>query len=169
MTLLEISAVMVIGALLAASVIPAMSRADNARRGAGVAEADRLLTYARERAIASGNPVGVRINKEQSSITLLTVVPGQPPASLSTPLGEPTPVMLLGARFGVSVTRFDIPLGAVSADASVLWFDFAGVPHLRSTDGSVSGPMIADAQITFDNGVTIVVFAGSGMVEVGRP
>lgn len=169
MTLLEISAVMVIGALLAASVIPAMSRTDNARRGTGVAEAARVMTYARERAIASGRPVGVRINPDQSSLELLTVIPGQAPAPLASPLGEATPVLLLDVRFGVKISKVDIPAGVLSADALVLWFDFAGVPHARTTGGALAGPTVADTHIIFDHGARIVVSAISGLVEAGPP
>jgi hypothetical protein len=171
MTLLEISAVMVIGALLAASVIPAMSRADDARRGVGVAEVHRLLTYARERAIASGMPVGVRIDPGTGTLELLTIVPGSAPAALATPLGEPTPAVLLEERFRITIGRVDIPLGSGpgAGDPPVLWFDHAGVPHARDAGGGLIAATVDDSEIGFDHGPRILVSAVSGLVEVITP
>jgi hypothetical protein len=172
MTLLEISAVMVIGALLAASVIPAMSRADDARRGAGVVEAERLLTYARERAIASGMPVGAGIDAGAGTIELWTITPGQAPTVLATPLGEPTPAALLTARFGVAIERVEIPLGAgpgAGGASSVLWFDHAGVPHARDENGTFVGTTVGDTEIRFGHGPRILAKAVSGLVETVDP
>lgn len=171
MTLLEISAVMVIGALLAASVIPAMARTDDARRGAGVAEAERLLTYARERAIGSGMPVGASVDPGLGTVDLLTIAAGTGPTVLPTPMGESTPAALLTARFGVSIERFEMPLGGGGGggDNSVLWFDHAGVPHARNAAGAFVAATVGDAEIVFAHGPRVVVRAVSGLVEVDAP
>lgn len=171
MTLLEISAVMVIGALLAASVIPAMARTDDARRGAGVAETERLIMYARERAIGSGMPVGASVDPDAGAIELLTITAGASPTVLPTPLGEPTPEALLTARFGVSIERFEMPLGGGGGggDNSVLWFDHAGVPHARNAEGAFVAAIEGDAEIVFAHGPRVLVRALSGLVEVDAP
>lgn len=172
MTLLEVTAVMVIGAILAASVIPAMTRTDAARRNAGVSETARLFTYARERAVASGMPVGVRVDPAAASIGLWSIQRGSAPAPLPSPLGEAGLPTLLGERFGVTVESAEFPVSVsagLAADEQVLWFDHAGAPHARGIDGILVGPVSGDSEVRFGHGARVVVSSVSGLVEVVNP
>jgi Tfp pilus assembly protein FimT len=172
MTLLEVTAVMVIGAILAASVIPAMARTDAARKNAGVSEVARLFTYARERAIASGMPVGVRVDQDAGSIGLWLIRRGSAPAPLPSPLGEAGVPTLLGSRFGVTIEGAEFPVtvsAAPAADEQVLWFDYAGVPHARGIDGILVGPLSGDSEVRFGHGARVVVSSVSGLVEAINP
>ncbi len=171
MTLLEISAVMVIAALLAATVIPAMGRADEARRGAGVAEIERVVTYARERAFAGGRPVGVAFDADAQTVALLGLDRAGRPEPLVSALGEPTPDLPTLERFGVLMTSVRIP-GAPEVGGpagSTVWFDHAGTPHRRDTRGDLLGAVTADCRVDFEHGAAVVVRGVSGLVEVLPP
>lgn len=168
-SVVEITAVILIAGLLALAVIPAMNRFDDASRGAGVAEAVRLLTFARERAIASGNPVGVRFDAARHTAQLLTIGDDGRPEPLADALGSPSSALSFRALYRNEVTRVTVPTelvhGAVTLDTETIWFDHRGTPHARSSSGSHAGGLASSASVRFLSDAQITVHARSGLVE----
>lgn len=168
-TVVEITAVILIAGLLALAVIPAMDRFDDASRGAGIAEAARLLTFARERAIASGIPVGVRFDAAAHTAQLLTIGDDGRPEPLTDALGSPSTVLSFRDTYRNEVTRITVPTelvhGAVAIDTVTIWFDHRGTPHARSTSGSHAGGLTSSASIRFLGDAQVTVHARSGLVE----
>lgn len=167
-TVMEITAVITIAALLALAVMPAMSRFDDASRAAGATEAARLLTFARERAVASGYPVGVRFDTAAHTAELLSIGVDAAPHALTDPLGVPSGAVRLREAFRTEIARVAIPLetaGATGTDPATVWFDHRGRPHARTVSGTHAGVLSADATVRFADNAEIIVHARSGLVE----
>lgn len=168
-TLLEMMVVVVIASVIAVSVIPALSRMDDARRGAAVSEVSRLLEFARARAMASGRPTGVRFSRTGSIVTLHVVETDGSVSEMISPLGTESEPMDLSGKFGAVLERVSVPAPVVSgtvADTSTVWFDHTGEPQSRSTSGVLVGDLTSDASIVLEDAGSIVVRARSGLVEV---
>lgn len=167
-TLPELVAAVLIAGILAAGVLPAMARFDDARRSAATHEVRRLIVHARERAIATGRPVGAAFDDDAESVRLLTLDDLGQPAALTTPLGDESAPLLLTPRFGAALDRVLIPrpgLAPPGPAATTLWFDHRGVPHHRSATGAHEGALEAPALIVLDHGDRLSVAAISGLVE----
>lgn len=167
-TLVEVSAVLVIAAIATATVMPAMARTERARRSAGVAETARLAAYARDRAAASGTPTGLRADANAETLELLVLDDDGLPARLNTPLGQPTPIVDLASVFGLGIDRVQTPVGGLGTplpDPPVIWFDHAGLPHARGTNGAFIAAIEPEATIAFESGGSVTVAAYSGLVE----
>lgn len=167
-TVMEITAVITIASLLALAAIPAMSRFDQASRAAGAAEAARMLAYARERASASGFPVGVRFEAGTHTAALLTIGADDRPEPLVDPFGVPSRAVALREVYRTQIARVSIPADGASAgatDTTTLWFDHRGTPHARTTSGVHAGDLTSDATVEFIDASAVIVRARSGLVE----
>lgn len=168
-TLLEMMVVVVIASIIAVGVIPALDRMDDARRGAAVSETDRLLEFARARAMASGRPTGVRFSRTGSIVTLHVVETDGSVSAMVGPLGTVLDPVDLTGQFGAVLERVSVPppsLSGAAADTSTVWFDHTGEPQSRSAAGALVGDLAADASIVIEDAGTVWVRARSGLVEV---
>lgn len=167
-TLPELVAAVLIAGVLAAGVLPTMARLDDARQSAATHEVRRLIVHARERAIATGRPVGADFDAAAESVRLLTLDEHGQPTPLTTPLGAESAPLLLTPRFGAALDRVLIPrpgLAPPGPAITTLWFDHRGVPHLRDPAGAHRGALDAPARIVLDHGDQLGVAAISGLVE----
>lgn len=165
-TIVELVAVIVIASILAASVTPAVSRLATMRESAGAWEIRRLLAFARERAVASGVPVGVRFSETDQTIELVTISTGGSVVALTDVLGRPEPLLPFEARFS-SVFTADSVIAPTPADEdqATLWFDHTGTPHARTGQGVHAGSLDQDVQFTVGDAGPITAVGISGLVE----
>ncbi|MEL7474242.1 MAG: GspH/FimT family protein [Planctomycetota bacterium] len=159
-TLIELIAVMVVVAILAAVVTPSFTSASEAKRGVGARLLAVDLNYARQRALASGVTAWVTIDLGNDQWTLLEDDPATPGLTDALTLEKVTGV-------GPWIVDLDamgldgVDLTAANFDGGVsVGFDWLGKP--RTTAG---GALAADGVVTFAGGHTVVVRADGGVVE----
>ena len=171
-TLIEILVVITIVGILSITVLPSFGRTDQARRAAGVAEVQRLFAYARDRAIASGQPVGVRLRLDDQQVELVTVDAAGVVSSLFTPLGQATEPVRVRDRFGLSVQDVEVPVASgagADPDSPTIWFDHRGRPHVRGPSGGDVVDVSDEARVGFTDQSRVIVTPRTGMVRIERP
>ncbi len=163
-TLVELMMVVVIMGIIAVSVIPAMGNVRDMRAGAARDDVARMLEITKGNALASGEPVGLRIDVERSELTMIHLSV----AGTITPMTDP----LTGQDRMVNITQTysDVSLsGIINGDGSsgsgMIWFDYESTPHTRNPSGDFTAINDEPAVITLSSGSTVIVHAHSGLVE----
>lgn len=165
-TIIELVAVVVIASILAAAVVPAVARLGSMREAAGAWEIRRQLTYARERAIASGTPVGVRFSLADQTIELRSLSPAGGVVTLNDALGRPEQTLAFAERFSSTFDAEPVTLQSPAGqDRATLWFGHNGQPHGRTVPGAQAGAISDDLRITVGRDRVVTVRAISGLVE----
>lgn len=165
-TLVEMVAVVVIASILAAAVIPSVTRLGVMRESAGAWEVRRQLTYARERAIASGTPAGVRFVQADQTIELRSLSPAGGVTTLNDALGRPEPMLPFAERFSADFRADAVsPVAPAGEDRSTLWFGHNGTPHARTNLGEHAGDLGDDFRVMVGGDAVVIVRAISGLVE----
>lgn len=162
-TLIEVIVVMVIVAIMAAVAVPAFSNARSSKAAVAARMIQRDLTYARERAIATGTRTWVVFSAGTNSYSVLsenTASPGRAGASVMTdPNGSgKTFVQYLntGELTGVTMT------GATFDAGSEIGFDWVGKPY-----NSTSAALSAAGTVTLSvGGYTVTVQPSTGLAKV---
>jgi prepilin-type N-terminal cleavage/methylation domain-containing protein len=159
-TLIElIVAIMIIGILTGIAVPVTRSLADT-RAGAALRQIERDLTYARERAVATGVLHRVVFDTSAHSYSVVTVTGTDPAGTTTTsvPLpgsGRPFVQALNTGDFqGVTLTT-----ASFNGQSSVT-FDWRGVPWAGGTSN-----WSADGQVTVVGGRTITLRRISGLIS----
>jgi prepilin-type N-terminal cleavage/methylation domain-containing protein len=165
-TIIELVAVIVVASILAATVMPAVSRLGTMRESAGAWEIRRQLAYARERAVASGVPVGVRFSQADQTIELRAVSPAGGVTALIDALGRPEAALPFADRFSSNFIADAVTVTLpANEDRTTIWFGHTGTPHARTALGVRAGDTSEDLRITVGDASTIVVASISGLVE----
>lgn len=163
-TILELVVVIVVMAILAGSVIPAISSMDEARGAAAAQEVQRRLQFCRQSALAVGEATGLRISVSTGRFEMLSKRPGGIAQAARDPLGQLAAPWFLPRAFpGVSI--WSITHSDGSTGDGTIWFSFEGEPQTRDADGASPASAAQDAAITLNNGLTITVRRLSGLVE----
>lgn len=168
-TLLEVSIVVVLSAIIAASFAPAIASLESAR-GASAAELlTQKLTLARYAAEASGTPVGLRVDPDLDTIDLVEFVAASGPRARSSVLGSVEDPVKLTERFGIEISSFVGPDG--SSGAGTVWFGFDGSPEVRDSDGALVSAATSDSEIELGSPVRwlVTVRRGSGLITREAP
>ena len=159
-TLIELLVVVVIGGILSAIAIPAMSSLASTRAGSATRMVVRDVSYARERAIASGVQTWVVFATAQNRYSVLSEDPANPGRAGATALADPaktgsTYVQAFGSNeyTGVSI------LSAAFDGAAEVGFDFLGRP--LNTTGAALG---AQGAVTLTGGRSVFVEIRTGLV-----
>lgn len=161
-TLVELMFVVMLMGILAVSVIPAMGNVTQMRAGAARDDLSRTLEFARSQAMSIGQPVGVRIDPEESTLELVGIDSVGEIIVLNDPLTtKPRIVSISDSYSGAEITGLD----GVEDDNAVIWFDFDGTPHTRSGDGSFIAFNDDPVEILINDDLLVVVHAYSGMVQ----
>ncbi|MBL8760319.1 MAG: type II secretion system protein [Phycisphaerae bacterium] len=164
-TFLELVVVIAIMAILAGSVIPAISGMDDARGAAAAQEVQRRLQHARQHALAIGEATGLRLTIETGAFELITKRPGGLPQTARDALGMPAATWHLPVAFpGVSLAGVTHTNG--NSGNGTIWFSFEGEPQTRDADGGTPVAATNDAVITLSNARAITVRRLSGLVEL---
>ena len=165
-TLVEVSVVVLITGIIAATVIPAWNSLTGTRQAAAAEEVERKLVGARSQALAEGRPVGLRVDPVSDTVqTQVITAPGAAPTVASMIDGQPdAPLYIPGVYAGAEITS--VTGGDGTTTAQVLWFGFDGSPQLRDPiTGNLIGPWTQDAVITMPGGQQVLVRKVSGLVQ----
>lgn len=167
-TLVELLVVAIVMALLAVSALPAFDRVAAARRAAAANQVERLLTVARAAAMATGQPIGVRIDPGAGEGGTLSLIRYDTQSGDVGPFigydGSPHAGSDIGIEFpGVRIVG--VTHGDGSSGAGVIWFGQGGTPHLRDEDGTYTGGFVVDAVIVVTGDEAVTVTRQSGMIE----
>lgn len=156
--------VVLIMGIIASTVVPAMENVREMRAGAARDDIARMLETAKGRALASGEPVGLRIDLNASQLSVVVIDQASDVVGITDPLtGRASDLILPLVYPGVTITG--LTNGDGSTGTGVIWFDFEANPHTRSNDGVFGEINDSPAIITLSSAETVVVHAYSGLVE----
>jgi len=160
-TLVELLVVLVLAALVAASVAPALRAIEASRERSARSRAAGMLVSAREYACASGSGAGVRYDGATRTLIPLRLSGGSA-APMVGPMGAEADGLDPETDFGVSIEAFDP--GADGAGLDAVWSDAGGVP-LAGDSGGPSTQLVRDARIELSGADAIVVRMVSGAIQ----
>ncbi len=163
-TLIELMMVVVIMSIVAVTVIPAVDNVRVMRAGAAHDDVARLLEVTKARAMASGSPVGLRVDLADSTLTLVEVDPSVGITNLADPLTGADRILRVRETYS-DVSIASLINGDGDSGTGIIWFDFESTPHTRNTDGDFASISDDHAIITLSSGATVIVHAHSGFVE----
>ncbi len=159
-TLIELIAVLVVTAILAATAAASLTRSAATRGAMAGQQLTRDLNFARERAVATGVRTWIVFDNAADSYTLRAENPGAPGYAGAATLTDPATgrdyivTLNTGEFAGVGISGVSIPGGSTT-----LGFDWLGRPLLPA------GTLIsADITVTLTGGVSVTVEGGTGLV-----
>jgi prepilin-type N-terminal cleavage/methylation domain-containing protein len=161
-TLIEVIVVILMVAILSAVAVPRLANIGSSRAGVAARSIARDLTYARERAIATGTRTWVVFSPSTHSYSVLSEDPANPgrigATTLTDPNGTGKPfVQYLNTGEYVGVTMSS----AVFGTGSEVGFDWVGKPYSNS-----STALSANGTITLSGGYSVTVEATTGLAKV---
>ncbi len=163
-TFIELIAVLVVLGIASAIAIPSLSTVTTTRAAAAQRQIVRDLTFARERAIASGTLHRVVFNAGTNSYALYTVAGTNPAGTTQTAITLPgsgapfTQSFASGEFAGASISSVSIGGG------SSVTFDWAGAAY--ASNGSV---LSTDATITLVGPRRVLIRGQSYLIEAVTP
>ncbi len=163
-TLIELIAVMVIVAIMAAAAVPSLEAMSGTRSAMAGKQLLRDLTFARQYATATGAPVWVVFDSGAETWSVLAEDPDNPGRAGATILVDPATGRSYIERLGVgSMTGVGIASVDFDADAEV-GFDWLGRP-LSSSEA----PLAAEGTVTLTGGHQVTVTVDTGHVAYVAP
>lgn len=161
-TLIEVIVVILIVAILSVVAAPRLSNLGSSRAGVAARSIARDLTYARERAIATGTRTWVVFSPSTHSYSVLSENPASPgrvgATTLTDPNGTGRPfVQYLNTGEFAGVTM----ASAVFGSGSEVGFDWVGKPYSSSTTA-----LSANGAVTLSSGYSVTVEASTGLAKV---
>jgi prepilin-type N-terminal cleavage/methylation domain-containing protein len=158
-SLIELIVVMVIAAIMAAVAVPTLSSLASTRSAAAARLMVRDLSYARERAIASGLQTWVVFNVGGSSYSLLQEPAGNPGRANAVAINDPARAGAYTQTFG-SGEFSGVSISSVAFDGNVVCgFDWLGKPL-----NSAQTALAANGVVTLTGGKTVIVQKGTGLI-----
>lgn len=165
-TLIELIAVIVITAILAGVAVPAMNSIANSR-GSGAARAIvQHLSFARERALNSGNRVWVVFDANAESYAVFAEPDGGTGYGDALSLADPTTgrqmglTLNVGEFVGVGIASASFR-GATPNATGVVGFDWLGSPLFQT-----GTPLGSDGSVVLTTGATIEVRVFTGDIRI---
>jgi MSHA pilin protein MshC len=161
-TLIEVIVVMLMIAILAVVATPRLTNLGSSRSGVAARMIARDLTYARERAIATGTRTWVVFSLGTHSYSVLCENPASPGRAGATVMTNPngngkTFVQYLNAGEYAGVTMTGVTLDA----GAEIGFDWVGKPY-----NSASTALAAAGTVTLSSGYTITIQPATGLAKV---
>jgi prepilin-type N-terminal cleavage/methylation domain-containing protein len=164
-TLVEIMIVVALMGIIAVSVIPSMNNVQRMREGAARDDVARMLDITRSRAMATGLPTGVRVDVNESTLTLVELTGGTTITQLIDPLTYNERVLRIADLYnGVEIDT--LTNGDGSSGSGYVWFGYDATPHTRLANGTFDADNDGPVRIELTSGQTIVVHPFSGVVEL---
>lgn len=161
-TLVELIAVIIITAILAGVALPAVWSIGDSRNAGAARAIAQHLSFARERALNTGNRSWAVFDVAGESYQLLAEPDGGTGLADAQPLPDPA----TGRQLGLTLNTGEfagVEIASASFDgAAVLGFDWLGSP-LDET----GNPLAADGAVVLASGLTIEVRALTGDIRVG--
>jgi prepilin-type N-terminal cleavage/methylation domain-containing protein len=166
-TLLEVTIVVAIVAILSISAVPAFDTLRETRRAGAVKEVERSLLLARAKALSTGRPYGVEVNLSTHALRQVWI---EKPGDAVTPAPaagtDGSQWFSLPEHFPDSQITGFTQGDASTGSSAVVWFDDNGAPVMREEDGARVGSYSSDALITLTGGRAVRVRRLSGAVGV---
>jgi prepilin-type N-terminal cleavage/methylation domain-containing protein len=163
-TLIELVAVMVIVAVLAAVAVPSLDRLGQTRAAMAARQLLRDVTFARQRAVATGTVTWVIFDPDSETWSVLAEDPAAPGRAGAGPLTDPATgrdhVQHLGVGSFVGVEL----ISAAFDDDVEVGFDWLGRPL-----NAAEAPLAADGTVTLSGGQEVRVTATTGHVRHVAP
>lgn len=160
-TLVEMIAVLVVVAVLAVSAVPAMRSLGTSRGRLAAAQLGRDVSYARERAVATGTRTWVDLSTSAGTWSVLSESPASPGRAGATTLTDPGTGAAMTQRVGAN-TFAGIAITSANFDGSPsIGFDWMGRPLNLS-----ASLLAADGSAVLTGGFTVTVRRGTGFVGV---
>lgn len=164
-SLLELSVVIVVMGMMSMAVVPALRVIDETRQIGAAEEVERRLTSARSKAMVMGRPVGVMLNPVAETIRTMTIASvGAAPTALAGVMGDIEPESSIAALYP-SAEITSVVSGDGTTGTQVIWFDFDGTPHGRTSAGARLPGWTRDATVILSGGYTITIRRESGGIE----
>ena len=163
-TLPELAAVIVVTAIVAGSAAPSLVNLGDSRAAMAGRQALRDLTFARQRAIATGTPTWVVFDATAETWTVMSESPSSPGRASATTMndmatGRPyIQTLNTGAFPGVQIVSVNI------ASAAEIGFDWLGRPL-----DSIENPLASQGAVTLTGGHIITIEPGTGHVRYQTP
>jgi prepilin-type N-terminal cleavage/methylation domain-containing protein len=160
-TLIELITVVVILAVISAVALASLSNTSSSRSAVAARQVLRDLSYARERAIATGIRTWVSFSTATSSYSVLTEIIGNPGRShavvLPDPSGQGSYIQTLNVNqfAGIALT------GAAFDSSAQIGFTWIGQP-LNGAETNLAAPGV----VTLTGGRTVTVQVGTGLATV---
>lgn len=159
-SLMEVVVVMVIAAIMAAVAVPAISSLSGSRASAAARLLVRDLSYARERAIATGLRTWMVFNVGTSSYSLLQEPAGSPGRSNAIAVIDMARQKAFAQSFNTG-EYVGVTISSAAFDGNVeCGFDWLGKP-LNSAQNSLA----ANGVVTLSGGKTVTVQVGTGVIS----
>jgi len=163
-TLIEMVAVIVVLAILAGAAVPTLSALNASRSAMAGKQLLRDLTFARQRAVATGTRCWVVVDANADTWSILSEDPASPGRAGATVItdmatGRPYTIVLNTSEFqgvGVASCNFD--------GASEVGFDWLGKPL-----NSASASLAADGSVVLTGGEQVQVRTHTGYVKYVAP
>jgi Tfp pilus assembly protein FimT len=163
-TLVEIIVVLVATGLMAVVASAALNGLGGGRAAAASRLIQRDLTFARQRAIATGSRCWVSFDAANDSYQLLVENPASPGRAAAVAIDDPGTGRAFIEQLNDGAFA-DVNLIAVSFDGGAhVGFDWLGQPL-----NSAESPLAGDGVIALSHGYQVVVDAGSGRVTITGP
>lgn len=157
-SLVELITVMVLVSVLAAVAVPTLSSLGSTRAGFAAKLVLKDLTWARERAVATGTRQYVVFNPAADSYTLLAEDRASPGRANAITLSDPSSGQPFIRTFGAGETAGVDIVSAAFDGGSEVGFDWNGRPL-----NSAQADLAAQGAVTLSGGNTVRVLAGSGL------
>jgi type II secretory pathway pseudopilin PulG len=161
--MLELMVVVVVMGLVTITAIPALSLIHGARRVGVVQEIERALLLARARAMATGQPHGVRFEDDRVSLVMIPAAGDSPEVAVGF---DASPVLDTDYAFTLNEQAItQLQTGTGGSGDFIAWFSIDGTPELRSSTGQRLGAWTSDMVVTVVGGHVITVRQRSGAVQ----
>ncbi len=163
-SLLELAAVMVIVGIIAGTAVVSMTSMTGNLSAMAASQLHRDMTFARQRAVATGTRSWVEFNTGAQTWTVLVEDPGTPGWAAADVLTDPA----TGGNFvqPVNAGRF-LGVTMVTVDFDSLdWigFDWLGRPLKKDTPPPPITPLAAEGYVEFSGGEKITVNKDTGHI-----
>ena len=164
-TLVELMVVVLLMGIVSVTVLPAMGNVQQMREGAARDEVIRFIDVAKARALASGEPVGVEVGLQSSSLSMIRVIETGGVEIMTDPLTGGQRRVFVSAMYS-GVTLEGMLNGDGSNGSGTVWFDYEGTPHMRDQFGAFESLNEEPVEIEMSSSEIILVHPHSGFVEV---
>lgn len=163
-TLIELVAVMVVVGVMAAVAVPTLNSMDDKRAGIAAGALLKDLSFARQRAVATGTPTWVVFDVDAETWSVMAEDPDNPGRLSATVITDPATGKPFTQQLGVdSLVGTELVSAVIDGDVEI-GFDWLGRP-LNATES----PLISTGVITITGNHQVQITLDTGNVTYAAP